>query len=118
MPLRNRRHVAVSTALAAVTVVGCEMRTRQWPLTMLPHWLALQPRNLEPVPGVAISRANGEGRQISVRGLGSEYTRVRVNGMEAIATTGGTVSLVAAGAGVAALAVGLGLTLRRRRAHR
>jgi len=48
--------------------------------------------SLQRVPGVTISRANGEGRQISVRGLGSEYTRVRVNGMEAIATTGGTVN--------------------------
>lgn len=46
--------------------------------------------SLQRVPGVTITRANGEGRQISVRGLGSEYTRVRVNGMEAIATTGGT----------------------------
>lgn len=48
--------------------------------------------SLQRIPGVVISRANGEGRQISVRGLGSEYTRVRVNGMEAIATTGGTVN--------------------------
>lgn len=48
--------------------------------------------SLQRIPGVSISRANGEGRQISVRGLGSEYTRVRVNGMEAIATTGGTVN--------------------------
>ena len=48
--------------------------------------------SLQRVPGVTISRANGEGRQISVRGLGSEYTRVRVNGMEAIATTGGMVN--------------------------
>ncbi|MDB5469226.1 MAG: TonB-dependent receptor [Caulobacter sp.] len=48
--------------------------------------------SLQRIPGVAITRANGEGRQISVRGLGSEYTRVRVNGMEAIATTGGTVN--------------------------
>ncbi|MFT4090172.1 MAG: TonB-dependent receptor [Asticcacaulis sp.] len=46
--------------------------------------------SLQRIPGVAITRVNGEGRQISVRGLGSEYTRVRVNGMEAIATTGGT----------------------------
>ncbi|HEX8470317.1 MAG TPA: TonB-dependent receptor, partial [Brevundimonas sp.] len=46
--------------------------------------------SLQRIPGVTITRANGEGRQISVRGLGSEYTRVRVNGMEAIATTGGT----------------------------
>jgi iron complex outermembrane receptor protein len=46
--------------------------------------------SLQRIPGVAISRINGEGRQISVRGLGSEYTRVRINGMEAISTTGGT----------------------------
>ena len=46
--------------------------------------------SLQRIPGVAITRANGEGRQISVRGLGSEYTRVRINGMEAMATTGGT----------------------------
>jgi len=36
----------------------------------------------------------------------------------ALATTGGTVSLVAAGVGVGALGIGLGLTLRRRRARR
>lgn len=36
----------------------------------------------------------------------------------ALAMTGGTVSLVAAGVGVGALALGLGLTLRRRRAQR
>jgi hypothetical protein len=46
--------------------------------------------SLQRIPGVSISRINGEGRQISVRGLGSEYTRVRINGMEAITTTGGT----------------------------
>lgn len=48
--------------------------------------------SLQRIPGVTITRANGEGRNISVRGLGAEYTRVRVNGMEAIATTGGTVN--------------------------
>ena len=46
--------------------------------------------SLQRIPGVAISRVNGEGRSISVRGLGPEYTRVRINGMEAIGTTGGT----------------------------
>jgi TonB-dependent receptor len=46
--------------------------------------------SLQRIPGVAISRVNGEGRNISVRGLGAEYTRVRINGMEAIGTTGGT----------------------------
>lgn len=46
--------------------------------------------SLQRIPGVAISRVNGEGRNISVRGLGPEYSRVRINGMEAIGTTGGT----------------------------
>ncbi|MGP7796586.1 TonB-dependent receptor [Sphingomonas sp. CLY1604] len=46
--------------------------------------------SLQRIPGVAISRVNGEGRNISVRGLGPDYTRVRINGMEAIGTTGGT----------------------------
>ena len=46
--------------------------------------------SLQRIPGVAINRVNGEGRNVSVRGLGADYTRVRINGMEAIGTTGGT----------------------------
>ena len=46
--------------------------------------------SLQRIPGVAITRVQGEGRQVSVRGLGSEYTRVRINGMEAITTSSGT----------------------------
>jgi iron complex outermembrane receptor protein len=46
--------------------------------------------SMQRIPGVAISRSGGEGRQISVRGLGPDFTRVRINGMEGIATTGGT----------------------------
>ena len=46
--------------------------------------------SLQRIPGVAISRRSGEGRQVTVRGLGADYTRVRVNGMEAIATSSGT----------------------------
>jgi len=46
--------------------------------------------SLQRIPGIAISRAAGEGRQISVRGLGPEFTRVRINGMEAVSTSGGT----------------------------
>lgn len=45
---------------------------------------------IQRVPGVAITRDAGEGRNISVRGLGPDFTRIRVNGMEAISTTGGT----------------------------
>jgi TonB-dependent receptor len=46
--------------------------------------------SIQRVPGVAITRDAGEGRQISVRGLGPQFTRVRINGMETLATTGGT----------------------------
>ena len=40
--------------------------------------------SLQRVPGVAITREGGEGRQISLRGLGPDFTRVQVNGMEAL----------------------------------
>ncbi|MGH8174856.1 MAG: TonB-dependent receptor, partial [Steroidobacter sp.] len=46
--------------------------------------------SIQRIPGVAIARQGGEGRQISVRGLGPQFTRVRINGMEALSTTGGT----------------------------
>ena len=46
--------------------------------------------SLQRIPGVSISRDAGEGRNISVRGLDSQFTRVRINGMEALTTTGGT----------------------------
>jgi len=45
--------------------------------------------SIQRIPGVALARDGGEGRQISVRGLGPQFTRVRINGMEAIATAGG-----------------------------
>jgi iron complex outermembrane recepter protein len=44
--------------------------------------------SIQRVPGVSISRDAGEGRQISVRGLGPQFTRVRLNGMEALTTIG------------------------------
>ncbi len=46
--------------------------------------------SLQRIPGVSIARDAGEGRNISVRGLGPAFTRVRINGMEALTTTGGT----------------------------
>jgi TonB-dependent receptor len=46
--------------------------------------------SVQRVPGVSIARDAGEGRNISVRGLGPQFTRVRINGMEAMSTTGGT----------------------------
>uniref|UniRef100_A0A8J7VUY6 TonB-dependent receptor n=1 Tax=Coralloluteibacterium stylophorae TaxID=1776034 RepID=A0A8J7VUY6_9GAMM len=45
--------------------------------------------SLQRIPGITITRESGEGRTIAVRGLSGEYTRVRINGMEAIAATGG-----------------------------
>ena len=42
--------------------------------------------SIQRIPGVSIQRDAGEGRQISVRGLGPQYTRVRMNGMEALTT--------------------------------
>lgn len=46
--------------------------------------------SLQRVPGVVIDRDAGEGRAITVRGLGQDFTRVRINGIEGLATTGGT----------------------------
>ncbi len=46
--------------------------------------------SLQRVPGVVIDRDAGEGRTITVRGLGGDFTRVRINGIEGLATTGGT----------------------------
>ena len=44
---------------------------------------------MQRIPGVTLSRGDGgEGRNISVRGLGPGFTRVRINGMEGAAQTG------------------------------
>ena len=45
--------------------------------------------SLQRVPGVAVARDGGEGRSISVRGLGPDFTRVRLNGLEAQTTSNG-----------------------------
>jgi iron complex outermembrane receptor protein len=55
--------------------------------------------SIQRVPGVAISRDQGEGRQLSVRGLGSDFTRVRINGMETQTTTDGLAGGVNRGRG-------------------
>jgi len=44
--------------------------------------------SLQRISGVSIDRVGGEGRRITVRGLGADFTRIRINGMEALATTG------------------------------
>ena len=43
--------------------------------------------SLQRIPGISIQRDGGEGRAITVRGLGAQFTRVRVNGLETIATS-------------------------------
>nr|WP_295106499.1 TonB-dependent receptor [uncultured Caulobacter sp.] len=45
--------------------------------------------SLQRLPGVSIDRDNGEGRRISIRGLGPDFSRVRLNGLEALSTSGG-----------------------------
>ncbi|KAH2821664.1 hypothetical protein KXV85_002617, partial [Aspergillus fumigatus] len=45
--------------------------------------------SMQRVPGIALARGDGgEGKNISVRGLGPAFTRVRLNGMEGTAQTG------------------------------
>lgn len=43
--------------------------------------------SLQRIPGISIQRDAGEGRAITVRGLGAQFTRVRVDGMETVATS-------------------------------
>ncbi|HEY4078999.1 MAG TPA: TonB-dependent receptor [Rhizomicrobium sp.] len=42
---------------------------------------------LQRIPGVTITRDSGEGRQISLRGLGPDFTRTQINGMEVLSNT-------------------------------
>lgn len=42
---------------------------------------------LQRVPGVTITRDTGEGRQIALRGLGADFTRTQLNGMEVLGNT-------------------------------
>lgn len=45
--------------------------------------------SMQRLPGVAITRGDGgEGKTISVRGLGAQFTRVRLNGMEGNSSAG------------------------------
>src|SRR3954469_13039743 len=47
--------------------------------------------SIQRIPGVALSRANGEGRQIAVRGLSPLFTTTEINGMETITNSGNNV---------------------------
>jgi TonB-dependent receptor len=48
--------------------------------------------SLQRLPGIAVDRDNGEGRTITVRGLNADFTRVTVNGLEALSTSGSSQS--------------------------
>jgi TonB-dependent receptor len=43
---------------------------------------------LQRLPGISIERENGEGRTITVRGLGGDFVRTRINGIETVASSG------------------------------
>jgi iron complex outermembrane receptor protein len=43
--------------------------------------------SLQRLPGVTITRDAGEGRQIALRGLGPDFTRAKLNGMEVLSNT-------------------------------
>src|SRR5215212_9297594 len=44
--------------------------------------------SLQRLPGVSIDRDNGEGRSITVRGLGGDFNVTRIDGLEALSTAG------------------------------
>ena len=44
---------------------------------------------IQRIPGVTINREGGQGRTITVRGLGGDFTRTNINGMETVAGSSG-----------------------------
>jgi iron complex outermembrane receptor protein len=67
------------TAVAAVDVIVAE------DIAKFPDQNLAE--SLQRIPGITIQRDGGEGRAITVRGLGAQFTRVRVNGLETVATS-------------------------------
>ena len=43
--------------------------------------------SMQRIPGIAINRDSGEGRQITVRSLGPDFSRTQLNGMEVLSNT-------------------------------
>ncbi|WP_339426920.1 TonB-dependent receptor plug domain-containing protein, partial [Pseudomonas proteolytica] len=43
--------------------------------------------SLQRIPGISITRDSGVGRQIALRGLGADFTRTQLNGMEVLGNT-------------------------------
>lgn len=48
--------------------------------------------SIQRLPGISIDRDNGEGRSITVRGLGGDFQMTRLNGVDAQAVAGGNTS--------------------------
>ncbi|HEX8526037.1 TonB-dependent receptor domain-containing protein [Allosphingosinicella sp.] len=48
--------------------------------------------SIQRLPGVSIDRDNGEGRSITVRGLGGDFQMTRLNGADALSVAGGNQS--------------------------
>lgn len=48
--------------------------------------------SIQRLPGISIDRDNGEGRTITVRGLGGDFQQVRLNGADALSISGGNQS--------------------------
>ncbi|MGN6374453.1 MAG: TonB-dependent receptor, partial [Sphingomonas sp.] len=46
--------------------------------------------SLQRIPGISIERDGGEGRDITVRGLGGNFSRTRFDGMETVSSTTGS----------------------------
>ena len=66
--------------------------------------------SIQRIPGVSIQRDAGEGKAISVRGLGPAYTRVRINGMEALTTVSSSGSWCSRSSSVALPAMSCSVT--------
>jgi iron complex outermembrane receptor protein len=48
--------------------------------------------SIQRLPGVSIDRDNGEGRSVTIRGLGGDFQMTRLNGADALAVAGGSSS--------------------------
>lgn len=48
--------------------------------------------SIQRLPGVSIDRDNGEGRSVTIRGLGGDFQLVRLNGADALSVAGGNQS--------------------------
>jgi TonB-dependent receptor len=48
--------------------------------------------SIQRLPGISIDRDNGEGRSITVRGLGGDFQMTRLNGADALSVAGGSSS--------------------------